>query len=246
MREQSEGRMMTLIGSVMVLVVMLGAGRASADTIDFVIAPPTPGSISFAGGTAPLIGSNIEVDSLVGLDTPANASVPIDCIGCILSFETGGLTGFSSSLSSGVDQWTFGSGGEISIFGALDLDGDGNVDLDSRTLLSGTFGLAEVIKVSDGVLRFTVAVGSFSDTKDSDVLAFFGLPNAEFLGGMNISFDLQASAFGGDPFASSQVLSGNIANTLVPLPGTLPLLGGALGLFAMLKRRRIRLQMAAA
>jgi len=163
--------------------------------------------------------------------------VPLRCLDCVLSFETGGLTGFSSSLESGVDQWSFGGGGSISIFGAVDLDGNGSADLDSRMLLSGTFSLAEVVKVSDSILRFSVAIGSFSDTKDSDVLAFFGLPNAEFVGGMNISFDLQTNAFGGDPFASEQILSGNIANTVVPLPASLPLLGAALGLIALFKRR---------
>jgi hypothetical protein len=57
------------------LMGLLVSPLAMAVELDFNIGAPTSGTISYAGGGGALIGSNIEVDNVVGLSTPANAMV---------------------------------------------------------------------------------------------------------------------------------------------------------------------------
>lgn len=209
---------------VSALLFPVVAGAAS--TLDFNIVSPTAGTISFSGGTDPLIGSGITVDNVVGLDTPSNNNVLSLCTSCTLDFETGGSTG----------GWNFGAGGSITLTGGIDFPGATPDIADGTILLSGSFGNATIIDLGSGLFQFQIVGGAFTDTKDPDLVAFYGLPNIDYNGNFNISF--QTSANMGDAFTSDQVLGGDVVNQPVPVPAAVWLFGaGLIGLIGVARRK---------
>ena len=201
------------------------ASAVHAAILDFGIVAPTPGSIDYAGGSAPLTGAGIGVDNLVGLDTPANNNVTLSCIRCTLDFTTSANTGI----------WTWGGGGSISITGGL-FEGVTEVVAPGSTLLSGSFLSAEVFAIGGGVLEFRILGAAFEDRKNDGILAFYDMPNVPYLGGMNLSFTAAMNDNGG--FNSTKVLSGDVINNPVPVPAAVWLFGsGLLGLVAVARRR---------
>lgn len=213
------------------LMVFSVSSFAMAMELDFNISSPTSGTISYGGGGGALIGSNIEVDNVVGLSTPANSNVISTCLSCVLNFTSGSLSG------SGSGSWAFGPGGTISITGGVQLQGGTDIPLGS-TLLSGTFNDASVQGL--GGQGFKVTFGSFSDTKIPELLSFYGLtPGAPFQGALTLLFDA-ADNGAGTPFTSSSVFGGTVVNApaLVPAPAALLLFGsGLLGLIPAFRKK---------
>src|SRR5262245_42575645 len=83
-----------LLPLAIVSAVLLWAGSALADPIlDFGVIAPTPGTISYAGGASPLVGSGIQVDNVVGLSTPLNNGVLRNLFSAVLNFSTGASNG---------------------------------------------------------------------------------------------------------------------------------------------------------
>jgi len=219
------GEMMKTVNIGAALIVGLLSISANAATIDFGIGAPTPGTISYAGGSTSLIGSGIEVDTIVGLGTTLNPDTIFDCDTCVLGFTTGTNTG----------GWDFGSGGTISILGGVTAAG---IAVGS-TLLSGTFDSASVIDVGGGTLNFKITGGSFLDTKHPDLLTFFGLPTGDYVGGFNISFSTSGTPSVGDAFTSNELFSGDVVNSPVPVPAAAWLFGsGLLGLVGIARRKK--------
>ncbi len=207
--------------------IFLVAGAAqSAPVLDFGIKAPTTGSLSYAGGMGPLIGSGIDVDDVIGLGTPANNTVLSICSFCTLDFQTGGSTG----------GWNFAGGGTITITGGIDFP-DATPDIpDGTTLLQGTFDAATVVDLGNNLFEFQIVGGSFTDTKHPELLAFYGLPNIDYVGGLNISFSTSSNM--GDAFTSTQIFSGDVTNQPIPIPAAVWLFGsGLLGLVAVARRR---------
>ena len=202
--------------------------------IDFGIFPPTTGSISYAGGANPLLGTNIGVDIVVGLGTALNNHVVRSCISCVLNFTTGNLA------SSSATSWTFGAGGSIVITGGVDLDNDGDAndpgDVPVGTsLLAGTFTGNPVVLAFGNAFR--VVGAGFVDVKNSVLAAFYGLeggPDVGYVGGLNLSFG--TSAIPPNGFSSSELFSGDVINQpesggqQVPLPSSLLLMVSGLAL----------------
>ena len=183
---------------------------AQAAILDFIIQPPTAGIISYAGDDSPLLGSLIEVDGVVGLDTPLHNNTFLPLSNTFLNFTTGNFD------SAGTNNWVFQGGGSITVTG----------------LLAGTFTSAEVVTTGDS---FKVVIAGFTDTKTGEILSYYGVGSSGWIGGLNLSF-----AAAGDPpgaFASTNIFSGNVVNT--PLPPTLLLLGtGLLGIVGLGFRRK--------
>ena len=209
------------------------AQAALAIELDFNLSAPTSGTISYGGGGGVLIGSNIEVDNVVGLSTPANANVTSVCLSCLLNFNSGTLTG-SGPQNGG--WWSFGSGGTISITGGVQLQGGTDISLGS-TLLTGSFNNAFV---QDLGTQFKVTFGSFSDTKHADLLSYYGLtPGTPFQGALTLLFAAPDNG-AGTAFTSTSVFSGNVVNApaAVPLPAAVLLFGsGLVGLAGALRKK---------
>ncbi len=206
---------------------------AMAVGLDFNISAPTSGAISYGGGTGTLIGSNIEVDNVVGLLTPVNANVTASCLSCTLNFTSGALSSSGGPNPNNSGWWRFGSGGSITITGGVQLQGGTDISLGS-TLLTGSFNSAFVQDL--GVQGFKVTFGSFSDTKHPDLLLYYGLtPGTPFEGALTLLFGSLNGGVGSE-FTSTSVFSGNVVNSPVPLPGALLLFGS--GLMGMLGFRK--------
>lgn len=208
------------------LFVLLQPVQAISSSLDFGIKAPTTGTLSYAGSSAALVGSGIDVDDVVGLGTPANANVFSTCSSCTLDFTTGASTG----------GWNFGAGGTITITGGIDFP-DSTTDIGTgSTLLSGTFDSATVVDVGSGQFEFQIVGGAFTDTKDPNLLAFYGLPDVLYAGGLNISFSTAAAM--GDAFNSTTLYSGDVVNQPVPVPAAVWLFGsGLVGLVSIARRR---------
>lgn len=207
---------------------------AKAVELDFNISAPTSGTVSYNGSGGGLIGTNIEVDNVVGLSTPANANVASLCVSCVLNFTSGNLSNAGGPPPSGNNNgWlSFGSGGSITITGGVQLQGSTDIPV-GTTLLSGTFNSAFVQDLGSS---FKVTFGSFTDTKHPDLLAYYGLAPSPFEGALTLLFGSVNTGVG-EAFASTSVFSGSVANTPVPVPAAVWLFGSGVVALAGLARR---------
>ncbi|TPW10909.1 MAG: hypothetical protein FD130_2101 [Halothiobacillaceae bacterium] len=204
----------------------LALNGEAATIIDMGFTVPTPGSIGYNGGSAPLIGTNIEIDSIVAQSTPLHDSIASACVSCAMQFTSGSFSTYNAALQT----WSFNGGGAISVVGGVDFSDVAYTDIAlGSTLLSGTFGSASVTKLPTGLFDFRIAAGSFTDNKHPELLAYYGLPlNVPYEGGFNLSFS--ATPLTNNGFASTVLYSGDLVNspTEVPLPAAIWLLGSGL------------------
>lgn len=228
--------------SIIRLAVLGGAltvcfdGQAAVIDMGFLL--PTPGSIGYAGGSAPLTGGNIQIDNIIGKDTSLHNNATSTCVSCVVSFMSGSF----SSYNPATKTWDFSGGGAISVVGGVDFGDNTSINdiAAGTTLLTGIFQRAAVIKLDTGFFDFRIAAGSFTDTKDATLLAYYGLPtDVPYEGGFNISFSAvqlpnngftSTALYSGD-LVNSPMNSTDVVNSPVPVPAAIWLLGsGLLGL----------------
>lgn len=199
---------------------------ATAAVIDFQVNNPTGGSITFAGGASKLIGTNIDVDAIVGIGTPLNSDTPFACNQCKLRFDTGGHTG----------NWNFAGGGTIEIKGSAPAAG---INTPNTVLLSGNFDSATVQDLGGNFFNFKIVAAGIQDTKHPDLLTYLGMPAVGYNGTLNLSFStVMATPAVGGSFNSADVFSGNLANSPVPVPAAVWLFGsGLIGLIGIARRK---------
>lgn len=220
-------RKFLIIAAVFVMALNLTLSPVPAralSILDFDMAAPTAGSISYAGGATPLKGVNIQVDTVAGIGTPLNNMVLLPITGGLLNFTTGNLTGFDQY------HWNFGGGGPASIVLTGGITTLGIPD--NSTLLTGTVMSALVTYHADNQ-TFSVLDETLLDTKN-DVLEkyYYGQNYPGWLGGLNLSFIANNGNPPPNAFASDLIASGDIINNQpIPEPATMLLLGfGLIGL----------------
>ncbi len=206
---------------------------AMAMQLNFNMNAPTSGSVSYGGIGGGLVGSNIDLDNVVGTSTPLNNNVTSTCLNCVLNFTSG----LNTSAGSGL--WQFASGGSITITGGIDFAGSTPDISTGSTLLSGSFGSAFVQDL--GAPGFRVTFGNFTDTKHASLLSYYGLPGGTYNGALSLLFTAQNSG-PGNAFTSTSMIGGNISNiAAVPVPAAAWLFGsGLLGLYSVARRKLAR------
>jgi hypothetical protein len=90
------------------------------------------GTVTWTGPGAGIVGSDIQFQSILGIDTPENAGVFLDCVGCAMNFLTGPAT---AQPAGGGILITAATGGTLGVTGGVPARGvaDGSV------LVAGTF-----------------------------------------------------------------------------------------------------------
>ena len=195
--------------------LLLASTARAVSMLDF--DSPGGGSISYAGGSSPLVGTDIPVDMVSQIP---GGPFGVACSNCFLNFQTGNL------VTGDASQYTFASGGSITLTGLVAGMSGGAV-----TLFSGSF---------DGLTTMNaqgINGDSFSDFKDPVLLALFGLPGGPYAGNLNMMFTATLTS---SPTAFTSMPDGGdvVNNPTVPEPGTLLLLSSGLGSLRYLVRRR--------
>jgi hypothetical protein len=189
-----------------------------------------PGTISYAGGTAPLVGSNITIN-FIHTAIPVPADPGLTCVLCTLSFSTG------PSVPTGTTSYAFSGGGSFQITGGATgtsfLDGTPFMLPAGTTLFSSVPTSASVSPALSSFYgpRSIVGINSLG-TLNSSLASFFGLPGGSYASSTFIS--TTELSFAPNPFVLSTFQFGECCGDLawvhvasVPEPATLWMLAGA-------------------
>ena len=218
-------RFLSGLGAILTTVVVF-AGQVHASPLLSFDQLHDGGILSYDGDGGVLKGRKIRFDSIIGVDTAANDGVALSCTGCKLKFNTG------VNISDTAPSYTWEGGGFFILTGTAKL---GDTVIASGTLLSGIWD-EPVLGLRNG-LQFN-AMGTGIDSKHSDLLSFFGLPEVSFtFANTDISVITRSSGTG----FKARVTEADITNqapTATPEPATMLLFGaGLLGLAGYRWRR---------
>jgi hypothetical protein len=218
------------------------SGRAlAAPVLDFLPGPVGTAGIEYTGGATAVqtkATSPVPIVTISGSGTPL-AQPDLAVTNGTLVFQTGPLSTFSSNVSSSL--WSFIPGGSIQVVGGI----PGLGIPDGTTLLSGSFGPANVSGDAGTLPLNGLLSATFTDVKHNDLLTYYGIPaNTLFAGQLAVSARLVPPPPPQSPpaFSSTGVTSVNLINTVsvsVPEPGSLALLAVGLAGLGFMRRRRV-------
>src|SRR4030095_11952406 len=135
--------------------------------------PTGPGGTVAWPGAVSITGTDIQFQSILGLETPLNAGVVLECVGCLLDFTTGAAT--AAVGPGGGFLITADPGGSVALTGAIPALGVPA----GTTLLSGTFTGTTAELIGPGQ-EFGLFLGGGPDVKDAILASFFGLDPLSF------------------------------------------------------------------
>lgn len=198
------------------------------------------GTIGYAGGAAPATGSNVAYDILVATGTPLNAGT-YGCSGCSLNFTTGANT-VNTSLGGGLRSYQWAAGGTFTLTGTVFNPSDLSI-IATGTLLVGSFTSASATTqiltgLNNDIINF---IGQGTDTKNPDLLAFFGITNdawnySNFEGSGAGVVNATTGAYSG-PVNEADLINTELT-VIVPEPASALLLLLGLGSIAAARIRR--------
>lgn len=222
------------------LALAIPTRAAEADPIVVNCSPTTPcidfahtdlligGTVSYDGGLAPLVGSDIPINRLFGFFTPEGSGFgeALAVTNGFLNFETGPFISFNP-----IAGYKFAGGGDFTVTGSVPALG-----LVDQTLANGSFTQAFFLPGTPGLgVR-----PNGTDRKHPDVVDYFGLdPDSLFFFGGFITTDPTLS--NGGPFSvnATSLDIPNTPNGSVPEPAALLLvLTGVVGVIRRHRRSR--------
>ena len=185
------------------------------------------GTIAYDGEGGALKGTNIVFETVVGLGTSSNDGVVLDIIGGDLDFTTG------NNITEGPNTWwTFNGGGFFKLTGTAIETSTGGTEkkIASGTLLEGHFTGDPANPSVTGNDFFLVLTSFGVDTKNQDLLDFYGITSSDFqFANTEISFSKVSIDKSNNGF-SGYVTSADLSNKSIPsIPDPAPafLLGSA-------------------
>lgn len=221
----------TVLSASLAALLTLSVNAQATPILDFGTAFPYQGQVSWAGGSAPLTGVDIALADFVSTGTAAHAGEVQTCLNCTVSFETGDY------LGSTANSWNFAGGGQITVSGQLDLDGDLIADGACGTLLSGTLDNVSVFSLGGGLYKIEMLGTTFSGLLAPE-LANHYLAQEEVVGGITLSFSTEVLP--GQPITTTTLHSGGVTVelTTVAVPPAAWLFGSGLVGMVVVARRR--------
>jgi hypothetical protein len=228
---------MGMVGAIVVTLAILVIPAQATPVLNFTISVGGPDSfIEDTGGS--LWGHGIPVTSVVGIDTPLNSGVTANLLGNVDNPVT---LDFITSFPINSTTWG-GPGDGISLTGGVDFNNDGDLndpgDIAAGTVLfNGFFGFVTVTPLGNN--QYSV-YGEFTDNKNPQLTAFYGLPSTGYNGTFSLTFTYDGSLPSG--FKARELGEGTITNsTPVPEPGSLILIGsGLIAAFGISRYRKSR------
>lgn len=164
--------------------------QASANGIlDFTI-PVNSGTLSYAGGSSALIGSNIGVSTVLGYGGTQNSFTSVNITNGQLDFATGNSTG----------AWQWAAGGSLAVTAS------GTIGNFTGTLLEGTFNDVSLDPV--GLGQFDLALGGFTGTVSSQISNYYGFSDSSVDGDLGMLTYISGSP--GSAFGNAPVLGGAV------------------------------------